>query len=81
MEDDDVLTCEDVALLAERMHGYAASDCFRPAYRWLCEAIALALDASLMGEEGEVSAELGADLVDLWCEVSEREIQTEGGIC
>ena len=71
MADDDVLTCEDVALLAERMHGYAASDCFRPAYRWLCEAIALALDASLMGEEGEVSAELGADLVDLWRAVSD----------
>ena len=71
MEDDDVLTCEDVALLAERMHGYAASDCFRPAYRWLCEAIAQTLDASLMGEEGEVSAELGADLVDLWRAVSD----------
>jgi hypothetical protein len=71
MADDDVLTCEDVALLAETLHSYAECDCFRPAYRWLCEAIALALDASLMGEEGEVSAELGADLVDLWRAVSD----------
>ena len=81
MEADDVLTCEDVAVLAEHMHGYAQSEAFRPAYRWLCEMVAQALDVSLMGEEGEVSAELAGDLIDLWAEVSEREIETVGGIC
>jgi hypothetical protein len=80
MEDDDLLTCEDVAELAEHMHGYALSEAFRPAYRWLCEMVALALDDAL-SDEGEVTAELAGDLIDLWAEVSGREIETVGGIC
>jgi hypothetical protein len=79
--DDELLTCEDVAELAEHMHGYAECEGFRLAYRWLCEAVALHLDAALMGEESEVSEELAGELIDLWAEVSEREIETVGGIC
>lgn len=73
--DDDLLTADDVAGLAERMHGYAECEGFRLAYRWLCETVAQTLEAAL---EGEVDPDLAGEIVDLWCEVSEREIVTEG---
>lgn len=75
--ENDSITTDDAASLAASMHGYAGSEVFRPAFRWLCEIVAQTIDAALAGE---FDAELAGEIIDLWCEVSEREITT-GGSC
>lgn len=70
-----VLNEADIAVLVEELHGYAAMEGLRPAFRALCDFTAAILESAL---DGEVSPELAGDAVDLWAEAAEREGNRDG---
>lgn len=68
------LTEPEIAVLAERLRGYAEREYLRPAFRALCDITAAILDHALAGE---VSPEFSGDAVDLWAECAERECEPD----